>query len=338
MSQQIISSVGAFTSATKDAINANFNALFGGLLQVGNVFFCQPDTTVAVANQDGSEAKPYSTLLAAYNACVSGNNDVVVLVGNGGTGATARVNASFTWSKNATHLLGVCSPVMLSQRARIAPTGSTTAFTPFFTISGSGCVFQNIQWFHGFDTGTTAQICMVLTGSRNFFKKCHIVGMGDAASAVDAGSRTIVIGGAGAGENLFEDCTFGVDTGTKRTGANATVEFTGDAVRNIFRRCVFPFWCSATSPLAILGTGAACCDRFNLFEDCSFLNAIKSGGGASMAVLGSFTNSAPGGLIAFKNHAMVGITILGDTNFLANSYLDAAAPSASAGGEMVNAS
>lgn len=336
--QQILSQVGAFTSATKDAINANFTSLFGGLLQVGNVYFCQPTTTVAAASQDGSQTKPFSTLLAAYNACVSGHNDVVVLVGDGSTAATARVNSSFTWSKNATHLLGICSPVLLSQRARIAPTGTTTAFTPFFTISGNGCVFQNIQWFHGFDTGTTSQINLVVTGSRNWFKNCHVAGMGDAESAVHAGSRSLKLGGSGAGENLFEDCTIGIDTGTKRTGANASLELTGGAVRNVFRRCLFPFWCSATSPLGILGTGNACCDRFNLFEDTVFTNAIKSGGGSAMAVLVSFTTAAPGGLLLFKRCPTVGVTAFGDTNGLANSYIDMPAPSASAGFIAVNPS
>lgn len=336
--QQLISSVGAFTTATKNAIQANFNALFGGLLQVGNVYYCDPTTAVAVANQDGSQAKPFSTLLAAYNACVSGNNDVVVLVGDGTTAATARVDAAFTWSKNATHLLGICSPVLFSQRARIAPTGTTTAFTPFFTISGNGCVFQNIQWFHGFNTGTTAMINLVLSGSRNYFKNCAIDGMGDTASATDAGSRSLKIGGAGAGENLFEDCSLGLDTVT-RTGHNATIEFTGDAVRNIWRRCVFPMLAGDANPYFFLGTGAACVDRFNQFEDCSFLNAIKSGATA-ITVAGSFSSASPGGLIVIKRCMLVGGVSQkwGDTNMLANSYIDMAQPAASTGGLGVNPS
>lgn len=335
--QQLISQVGALTSATKDIINANFSAVFNGLLQVGNVYFCQPNTTLAASGQDGSLTKPDATLLAAYNRCVTGHNDVVVIVGNGGTGATARVDSAFTWSKDATHLLGICSPVLLSQRARIAPTSTTTAFTPFFTISGNGCLFQNIQWFHGFATGTTSQICMVVTGSRNAFKNCHVAGMGDAESAVSAGSRSLKIGAAGSGENLFKDCTIGVDTGTKRTGANASVELAAGTTRNVFRRCLFPFWCSADSPLGIVGTGNSCVDRFNLFESCRFINAVNSQGTA-MAVLGSFSTSAPGGMVLFVDHTTVGVTILGDANFLANSYINAPAVSATAGGEMVAAS
>jgi hypothetical protein len=329
--QQLISQIGAFTTATKDAIQANFNVLFGGLLQVGNVYFCQPNTTVAVANQDGSQAKPDNTLLAAYNRCVTGRNDVVVLVGNGGTGATARVDAAFTWSKDATHLVGICSPVLLSQRARIAPTSGVTAFTPYFTISGAGCAFVNVQWFMGFTTGTTSQLGMVITSNRCYFKNCHIAGMADNESAQSAGSRSLKI--SGGGEHLFEDCTIGIDTIT-RTAANASVEFASGTPRNVFRRCIFPFMTSSATVLGILGTGNGCVDRFNLFDQCLFVNAIKSTSTA-MTVLGSFTTASPGGMILFKGSAIIGMTDFGDTNFFANTYVDMAEPSGTAGGIMV---
>lgn len=334
--QQLISQVGAFTSATKDAIQANFTALFGGLLQVGNVYFCQPNTAIAVANQLGTQTKPDATLLAAYNRCVSGNNDVVVLVGNGATSATARVDSAFTWAKDATHLIGICAPGLISQRARIAPSSATAAFTPFFTISGNGCAFQNVQWFAGFAAGGASQLAVVVSGGRNYFKNCQIAGMvdTDGVSGDSAGSRSLKI--SGTGENLFEDCTIGADT-IARSTSNATLELAGATPRNVFRRCLFPFFTDNGGVLGILGTGAGCIDRFNLFEWCTFMNAIKSTS-TQMSVLVSLTSASPGGMLLFRQHAMIGITILADTNGLANSFIDAAAPSATLGGEMIVAS
>lgn len=334
MSQQLVSgSGGALIAPSLAQINANFTALFGALFAVGNVYYLDP-VHGSDTSGTGGAAKPYATLAVAYAACADGNNDVVVLVGNGQTSGTARVDTAFTWAKNATHLVGWCSPILFSQRARIAPTSTTTAFTPFFTISGSGCIFQNVQWFHGFATGTTAQINMVLTGQRNYFKNCAIDGMGDTTSATDAGSRSLKIGGGGAGENVFDSCSIGLDTVT-RTGANASVEFTGNAVRNAFLNCLFPAYGGAGgAPLIILGTGAACVDRFNEFAYCKFRNAIKSGATA-MTTLGSFTSASPGGMITFTGCNAVGMTKYGDTNFLANSFVDMAAVSGSAGGLMV---
>lgn len=334
MSQQLLTQEGgAFTGNARDIINANFTELFGGLLQVGNVYYC--DATAGNDSNSGESASlALLTLSAAYNKCVSGNNDVVVLIGDGTTAKTQRVNAAFTWSKNATHLLGISAPVLYSLRARIAPTGSTTAFTPFFTISGNGCIFQNIQWFHGFDTGTTSQICMVLTGSRNYFKNCHIVGMGDTTSGASAGSRSIKIGSSGSGENVFRDCVIGVDT-VLRSAANASVEFVSGTVRNSFIDCVFPFITDDAAALGYIGSAAACMDRTNEFVRCRFINAIKSTSTA-MDALGTLAASA-GGLLLFQNCTLVGITEFGtDATTRALCYVDGAAPTAATSGIAVN--
>ncbi len=324
---------GVFTQKNINDINNNFAQVLG--LTPGNVIYCQPSATGA-QTQDGSQANPYNSLAAAYQKGRSGWNDVIVLVANGAASGTARVDASFTWAKDALHLVGVSSPVYYSQRSRIAPTSTTTAFTPYFTISGNGCVFQNIQWFMGFTTGTTSQIGMVLTGSRNYFVNCSIAGMADAESAASAGSRTLKIGLAGSGENVFDGCSIGVDTIT-RTAANATVEFAAATARNVFRNCLFPIMTSAATPLGILGTGAACMDRHQVFDNCSFINAIKSTS-TVITVLASLTDASPGGLLLFKQCILVGATDYGDTNALANSYIDGFTGAAATSGIAVNPS
>lgn len=325
---------GSFTKGNIDVINTNFSVLSaltaGGS---GNVIWLNPASSNTLT-PDGSQSKPYTTLADAYNNARSGKNDVIMLVGDGTTSATARVNSSFTWSKNALHLVGVCSPVMISQRARIAPTGSTTAFTPFFTISGNGCVFQNIQWFHGFDTGTTAQINIVLNGSRNYFANCHIAGMGDAASAADAGSRSLKIGSAGSGENLFDSCTIGLDTVT-RSAANATLEFTAATTRNTFRWCHFPFITSSATVLGIIGTGSGCMDRSQIFDNCVFDNAVQSTS-TTMSGLATLAASA-GGLLLFKQSVLVGITEYGtDATSRGQEYIDGLTGAAATSGIAVN--
>ena len=327
-----IASEGSFDASIRKAINQNFQTLFGAVISVGTVYFLDP-ANGSDANDGLSSTSARRTLSSAYGSCTAGKNDTVVLIEDGTTTATARVDAAFTWSKNATHLIGFCAPVYISQRARIAPTATTTAFANFFTVSASGCIFQNIQWFHGFNTGTTAAICMTVTGSRNYFARCHFAGMGDAASAQDAGSRSLKIGSGGSGENVFEDCTIGLDTVT-RTVANASVEFAGATTRNTFRRCLFPFMTSSATVLGILGTGNGCIDRSQIFQDCVFDNAIKSTS-TQMTVLGSFTTASPGGMVIFMHCASVGSTKFGDTNFLANSFIDMPATSASAGGLML---
>lgn len=285
-------------------------------------------------NDGKSPGNAFATLQAAYDACTAGKNDVVFLIGDGATTATARLSANFDWAKAATHLIGISSGVNISNRSRIAPTAAVAAFANFFTVSASGCLFQNIQWYQGFDTGTTAQICLTVTGGRNLFLNCHVAGMGDAASAQDAGSRNLKI--SGTGENMFVDCTIGIDTVT-RTAANASVEFASATPRNQFLNCTFPLMTSSATVLGILGTGNGCVDRFQTFKDCLWINAIASTS-TVMTVLASFTTASPGGLLLFFRNTLVGVTDYGDTNGLANSYIDGLTGAAATSGIAVNPS
>ena len=319
----------------------------------GTYFFVDP-LNGSDGNTGLSPSKALSTIYKAYSLMTDGANDVAFLIGDGSTTGTARLSTALaqtvdsaattgtlTWAKDACHLIGVTAPARIAQRARIAPPSGTYTVTTFgsanfIVVSASGCLFANFSVFHGFSTGGAAQIALTVTGSRNAFVNLHIGGMGDAGSAQDAGSRSVKVGSSGSGENVFVGCTIGLDTVT-RTVANASVELAGATPRNEFIDCVFPIMTSADTPLAILGTGNGCVDRFNLFKSCAFLNAIKSTS-TVIAALSSFTTASPGGMLVFQDCMSVGATEWGDTNALANSYVDMAAPSASAGGIGVNPS
>ncbi len=319
---------GAFTSLTIAAINAAL--LQAGFSSTGNVLYCDPvnglDTNngqvPASAGVPGTG--PVATLAAGYALLRNGFNDVLILIGNGQASGSARI-ATFTWSKNAAHLVGICAPSAVSQRARIAnaTTAGLTMTANFFTVSGNGCLFSNLSWFHGAgasQTGIAADICMTVSGSRNAFINCDFEGMGDLGGVVvsptDAGSRNLKLTG---GENYFGHCNVGLDTVT-RTGANASVEFASGCARNYFENCTFPFLSGDGATLGILGTGAACMDRWQLFKNCVFMNCVKSTA-TTMTALISLTSASPGGMIVMQDCMSVGSTKLGDTNALANTFI-----------------
>lgn len=317
----------------------------------GNWWFVDP-VNGSDGNSGSSPTRALATLYQAHNKAASGNNDVVVLIGDGTATGSARLSTALaqtidsaatagtlTWSKNALHLIGVCPP-SANPRARIAPpSGTYTQATfnslNFVVVTGSGCMFQNIACYNGFSTGAAGQIAWTDSGGRNFYNNCSFLGMNDAASAQAAASRTLKITGAD-GEHLFQNCIIGGDT-TTRTAANASLELAGGTPRNTFRNCQFPFQGSAAGVLGILITGASAIDRWNLFENCSFINNIKSTS-TVMTVLISMTNASPGGLLLMNQCSMLGITDWGDTNGLANTYVNMSAPTAATGGIAVNPS
>ena len=300
---------GAFTQQDVLGISAALAA--AGIMFTGTMYYLDPKNGLdtnnglfpqAVPGQQGQG--PVKTLGAAYALTAGGKNDVIVLISDGTTASTARVDAAFTWAKSSTHLIGVSSGVNLSNRSRIAPTSTTTAFANFFTVSGSGCLFSNVEWFDGFNTGTTAQIAMTISGGRNLFSNCHIAGMGDAASAADAGSRSLKI--TGTGENQFVNCTIGIDT-QSRTNANASVEFAGGTPRNVFKNCLFPFDSGDGATLGVKA-GAGGIDRFQLFDRCMFINAINSAGTAMTALGAISAPTSPAGMIVYHDCGLVGIS------------------------------
>jgi hypothetical protein len=326
-----------------------------GVIATGRVFFVAPGAANASdGNRGDTLTAPLATLYKAHSLMTSGNNDVCYLVGNGATSGTARLSlalaqgvdstastGTLNWTKNACHLIGIAAPSNVAQRARIAPPSGTYTQATFgsgnlVVVTGSGCLFSNFSLFHGFSTGGTNQICWTDNGSRNAYTNVNFGGIADAASAADTGARSLKIGSAGSGENAFYNCTIGLDTVT-RSAANASLELAGATPRNSFQNCLFPFQGSAAGVLGILGTGADCLDRWNLFNGCSFVNNIKSSS-TQMTVLASLTNAATGGLLEFKNCTLIGITKFGDTIALANSYVDGGPPAAATTGLAVNPS
>lgn len=311
----------------------------------GEFFFVDP-VNGSDSNSGLSSDRALASLYMAHSKATAGNNDVVLLMGNGSTTGTNRLSlanaqaadstvtaGTLVWSKNATHLIGIGVPSN-NGRARLAPpTGTYTQATfgsaNFVTVSAAGCIFANLSVYHGFSTGGTNQVCWTDSGGRNAYSNCQLQGMNDAASAQNTGSRSLKISGT-TGENTFTNCIIGGDT-TTRTVANASVEFAGGTPRNTFTNCVFPFQTSDAGVLGILGTGAACMDRWQLFDKCNFINNIASTS-TQMTVLASMTNAAPGGMLLFKDCLSIGQTKFGDANALANSYIDMAAVSAAAGG------
>ena len=330
---------GAFTPSAALLIQQAISQ--AGFGTTGKIYYCDPvnglDTNNGqLAAPSGAAGQgPVQTLGAGYALLRNGFNDVLILIGNGQSSGSARLAAGFTWAKNAAHLIGICAPSAVSQRARIAPfTGAAqAAFANFFTVSGNGCLFANLSWFHGFTAGVAAAICMTITGSRNAFLNCDFEGMGDATSAADAGSRSILISGGGQ-ENYFGHCNVGLDT-VQRTNANSSVEIAGGGPRNTFEDCTFPVDSSDGLQYMLLGANAAALDRWVLFKSCMFMNALGSGS-TILAQLFHLVASV-GGIALLDINCNWIATAIGDTATKAQVYMGGVAGVAT-GGKMIVAS
>lgn len=265
-----------------DQFGAPLYGISGLLPFTGNTFWV--DETYGSDGNTGGPQDPLATLSQALSYCTDGNNDVVFLTG------TVHVTATVTWSKNKTHLIGLAPQLDSQARARISQTGSTV-FSPLVNVTGSECIIKNIGSFHGF-ANASAQICWKDSGGRNEYDHCLFGGMGNATAAAQAGGRSLVVDGL-TGENTFTNCQIGLDTVT-RNAANASLEFTGGTPRNVFRNCLLPAMISNASAVFVtVGSGGL--DRWALFDNCQFINAIESTSTTMSA--GITANASAGGAI-----------------------------------------
>lgn len=256
-------------------------------------------------NDGKTPKKSLATVTKALSLCTDKAGDVIYLLNDGNTSGTSRDTATIAWSLDNTHLIGVCAPTMLSQRARISPpTTATAVVTPQLTVSGNGNSFTNISLFEG--TAEAADsTCVSVTGDRNYFNNVAMMNMGDAtgtSAAVRAGSDVLSINGGE--ENTFDSCYIGLDT-TARTAANASVRFGGAATRNTFRGCFFPMRAGDNLPLFIDAASANDIDRWAYFKNCMFHNAVNTDATAILEL--ASVSSTVNGTIILDECSVIGI-------------------------------
>lgn len=241
-------------------VGADRLALLGG-----RWFFVDPSLG-SDYNTGQSPDQAWASYEQAYAALRDGKNDVLVYI-PGTSGLTLQAKAP--WAKSYAHFVGLGAPTMVGTRSRIFQLSTLTAGSPLFTVSGDGCEFHNLYIFQGVNDATSL-INVSVSGSRNYFNRVHFAGGGHTAQAIDGGASLHINGGS---ENLFEDCTIGVDTVAAASGmAGLVFAATGGAARNVFRRSKFTMYAGAAGALFVRMLGNSGIDRYQLFEDCKFIN------------------------------------------------------------------
>lgn len=237
----------------------------------GTVYHVKPNS-----GNDGNDGlsldAALATLSAALTKATAGQNDVILLYAesNSAGSTTARVTtasaATLDWSKDLVHLIGVNAGGPVAQRSRIAFQSTFATAVPLFTLSAAGCYIANVHFFAGVaDANPTG--CFLLSGERNRIFNCHIAGIGNNANDI-AGAFSVSLTGS---ENIFEDCTIGLDTIARGTNANSGLLVDGSATRNEFRNCRFIAQVEhSTNHVHVRLADATAIDRYLLFKDCLF--------------------------------------------------------------------
>ena len=212
-----------------------------------------------------------------------------------------------------------------------AVTAGATTITSYnanlLKISGNNNAFFNVH-FGNFSSNANALGCVEITGARNYFGNCHMIGAGHATPGAVAGAYDLKLNGAE--EASFDACTFGTDSVLK-AAANGEVLIDGTALRIQFNDCTFLSYSATSGKGAIKSADASSHQGVIEFNGCRFINWNENG---IAAVDDVFIGTAPtsGAYAVTPDSLCVGFTGWG-----ANVYVAGAAAAASAGGQIATA-
>lgn len=222
-----------------------------------------PETPLADANE-------------AYTRCTSGAGDGIVLWSYGTTTAATStyLSAGITWSKHGITMVGVCAPGATTHRSRITNASTALTLATLLNVTGNNNTFLNL-FVGNYGSGAAALGGVDVSGSRNYFGNCHLVGAGHTTPAQLTGSYSLQL--TGAKENTFERCVIGLDTVDQDGSQAATgvVKFASDCQTNFFRECtVLSYWSYANAICgAIHNVGAGDgITRHQYWINCRFAN------------------------------------------------------------------
>lgn len=247
---------------------------------LGKVLFVAPYRSSGTAyhgasdDNPGTLEHPLKTIAAAYALCTSNLGNIIYLIGTSNIAAdcTDDWSAGMTWSKSATHLIGL-SPGLVAQRSRIGQLSTATAVSPLLDVTGHNNVFANFHIFQGVDDATSL-INVRVTGQRNVFDSVHFGGVGHATMSAAGAADVAIIGGA---ENLFKSCLFGLDTITRDADATNLL-FDTAATRNMFVDCHFQAYISAATYCHVTVADGTAIDRWQRFKKCLFSSDSENQG------------------------------------------------------------
>lgn len=219
----------------------------------------------SAANSGDRWTKPVLTLTQAKALCVTGRNDVVLVLASGASAVTEP--AALDWSLNQTHILGLGAITRRGKRTRIVP--GVTGTSPFFTVSGYGNIIKDVRIVSEFAASILNKIDVAVTGVRNYFENVEFAGPATVGSALDTSCGLYL---AGASECMFKNCEIGLESCLGETGAMALV-FTNPSSGGLrFENCMIVGYANSTSAGLVEFLAVNCVSRTIVFDRCEFIN------------------------------------------------------------------
>jgi hypothetical protein len=183
-------------------------------------------------NDPDGNVRFFTTLLAAYNAATTNNNDVILMDAH----SVHVIASQIAWSKSRIHVVGMESGGRYTEQGtRIQGTvGAATA--ALIKVTGMRNTFRNIKFIQN-DTNAAAINVIIAAGSSTLYQDCSFIF--EVVDNLDLTTATeVLIGEAG---GTFKRCVFGNDA-ILSSAARAVTTFdnvSGSATGDASKHCTF---------------------------------------------------------------------------------------------------
>lgn len=159
-----------------------------------------------------------------------------------------------------------------------AHTSMTSVNANLLTVSGANNRFFNVHFYNG---GTNALEVggVTVSGDRNYFGGCHIVG--GAGAATSASNNSLTLTGS---ECTFKDCVIGTNTFAQGDNAAAEIILSGTVKRNKFIGCEIVGMVSAGTAHGAVKSVSTSGGTGTVFRDCLFNYALSTTTPADMHI------------------------------------------------------
>jgi len=151
-----------------------------------------------------------------------------------------------------------------------AHTAVTSVLPTMLTVSGANNRFYNVHFYNG---GTNALEIggVAVSGERNYFEGCHIVGGAGAATSANNNSLTLT-----GSECTFRDCVIGTNTFAQGDNAAAEIILSGTVKRNKFIDCEIVGMVSAGTAHGAVKSVSTSGGTGTVFKNCLFNYALST--------------------------------------------------------------
>jgi hypothetical protein len=198
-------------------------------------------------------------------------------------------------------------------------TSITSVMPTLITISGANNRFYNVHFYNG---GTNALEIggVIVSGERNYFERCHIVG--GAGAATSASNNSLTLTGS---ECTFRECTIGSNTFAQGNNASAEIILSGAIKRNKFIGCEIVGMVSTGTAHGAVKSVSTSGGAGTVFKNCLFNYSLSATTPAAAHLISGSNDE-----IILMNCAAAQVTAWGTS-----VYANMPSPTATAGGGLM---